>query len=134
MNSGSSPIRALPEPTNLRRNSIDEDEGQAKPLYFQGSVEMTPKLILLFVLSSFLSFSAVFMLVQSRLTGELLIVAIGAITGWSTLVCHGRLPGWLKTLWGDRITEDSDPTNLPVRIWLPLSMLAIIIASALIWY
>jgi hypothetical protein len=77
---------------------------------------------------------AVLMCLQRRFTSELLVVALGALTAWSAFICGGRLPAWLQALWGDRITEDSDPKNLPLRIWLPLLMLAIIIAGALIWY
>jgi hypothetical protein len=95
---------------------------------------MTPKLILLLVLSCFLSFMAVLMFLQRRPTSELLIVALGALTGWSALICRGRLPEWIKSLWGDRITEDLDPNNLPLRIWLPLVAITIVVAGVLIFY
>ena len=75
---------------------------------------------------------AVLMCLKGQFTSKLLTVALGALTGWSALICRGRLPGWLRAFWGDRINEDSDPENLPLRIWLPWLLLAIIIASALI--
>ena len=95
---------------------------------------MTPKLILLLVLSCFLSFMTVLMLLQGQLTSQLLIVALGALTGWSALICRGRLPEWLKARWGDRITEDLDPKNLPLRIWLPLLGITVIVVGTLIFY
>jgi hypothetical protein len=48
---------------------------------------MTPRFMVLVVLSCFLSFAAALMALQRQFTHELSLVALGAITGWSAVVC-----------------------------------------------
>ena len=93
---------------------------------------MTTKSLFLVALSCFLSIAAAAMLVRRQLGYELLLVALGALTGWSAVACGGRPPAWLGAHWG--ITDDSDPRNLPVRIWLPILAIVILVAGLLFWY
>jgi len=74
------------------------------------------------------------MLLQQQLTLELGLVALGAVTGWSAVVGRGRVPAWVRELWEDRIADDSAPDNLPVRIWLPVLIVAILVAGLLFFY
>src|SRR5690348_9001184 len=95
---------------------------------------MTPRFMVLVVLSCSLSFAAALMALQRQFKHELSLVALGAITGWSAVVCRGRLPAWIRDLWGDRIAADSAPGNLPVRIWFPILAIVMVIAALLVFY
>ena len=72
------------------------------------------------------------MVLRRQFSHELLLIVLGALTGWSAVACRGRLPGWLREHWG--IADDSDPRNLPVRIWLPLLAVVIVVAGLLFYY
>ena|SRR2546430_1587096 len=93
---------------------------------------MTPKLILLVLISCFLSFAAVLMLLQHRFTRELYVVVSGASIGWAAVACRGRLPTWLGERWG--IADDSDRRNLPLRILLPILAVVVVVAGLLVYY
>jgi hypothetical protein len=99
---------------------------------FCQNANMTTKLLFLVTISCLLSWAAGAMLLRRELGHELLLVALGALTGWSAVACRGRLPAWLRVHWG--ITDDSDPRNLPVRIWLPILAMVIVVAGLLFWY
>ena len=94
--------------------------------------DMTPKVIVITMLSSFLSFAAVLMVLQQQFSQELGIIGCGAFIGWTTVAYRGRLPNWVRKHWG--IVDDSDPGNLPVRIWLPILALVIVVAGLLFFY
>ena len=93
---------------------------------------MAPKLIFLVLLSCFLSFAAGLMILRHQFTRELYEIACGAFTGWSAVVRRGRLPNWLREHWG--LVDDSAPGNLPVRTWLPILTIAIVVAGLLFFY
>ena len=56
-----------------------------------------------------------------------IVIFLGALAGWST-VFFNRQP-FLN------VNEDSDPENLPIRVWLPILSLAIIVTAGLfLWF
>jgi hypothetical protein len=71
------------------------------------------------------------MLLQRQFSHELVLVTLGALTGWSAVACRGRLPAWLREHW--EIADDSDPRNLPVRIWLPILAVVFVVAGVLLY-
>jgi hypothetical protein len=93
---------------------------------------MTPKLIFLVAVSSFLSLAAVFMLLHHQFSRELYVVGSGALIGWTAVAYRGRLPIWMRKRWG--IADESDPRNLPMRIWLSILAVVVAVAGVLIFY
>jgi hypothetical protein len=93
---------------------------------------MTPKLIFLVVVSSFLSLAAILMLLHHQFSRELYVIGSGALIGWTAVAYRGRLPIWMRKRWG--IVDESDPQNLPMRIWLPILAVVVAVAGVLIFY
>jgi hypothetical protein len=93
---------------------------------------MTPKWIVLVVLSCFLSFAGVLMMLRHQFNRELYVIASGAFIGWCAVAYRGRLPYWLRERWG--IASDSAPGNIPIRIWLPILAIVIAVAGLLFFY
>ncbi len=79
-----------------------------------------------------LSLAAVVMVLEQQFTRVLYAICSGAFIGWTAVAYRGRLPAWVREHW--KIAEDSDPGNLPVRIWLPILALVIVVAVILFFY
>ena len=90
------------------------------------------KWIILVVLSCFISFAAVLLLLRHQFTHQLYIITSGAFIGWYAVACRGKLPDWLREHW--RIADDSAPGHIPVRILLPILAIVIAVAGLLFFY
>jgi hypothetical protein len=99
---------------------------------FSEDAKVTTKLIFLVVVSCLLSFAAVLMVLEQQFNHALYVIACGAFIGWSAVAFRGRLPNWVREHWG--IADDSAPGNLPVRIWLPILAVVIVVAGLLFFY
>ena len=55
------------------------------------------------------------------------MLGIGAILGLA-YTYYGELPSWLIDASGGSITDDDDPSNISPRVYLPILLIAILIA------
>ncbi|QDU00288.1 hypothetical protein [Gimesia aquarii] len=55
------------------------------------------------------------------------MLCIGVVLG-TVYTIYGELPKWLIILSGGKIVADEDPSNISPRIYLPILMVAILIA------
>ena len=78
-------------------------------------------------------------LVGPRDRRALWLLAVGVILGLVYTIRGGSLPPFVHRIsgshWagGNAITEDDDPRNLSPKIYLPILLLVVLAAAALVW-
>jgi hypothetical protein len=60
------------------------------------------------------------------------VIVIGVVVSITYVVAGGRLPDWLKRF--VNVTDDDDPSNLPVRLYLPILAAVLVVAGVLLYF
>jgi hypothetical protein len=71
--------------------------------------------------------------IRGTMTAQVLeVILVGVVVSITYVVAGGTLPDWLKSR--VNVTDDDAPSNLPVRLYLPILATVLLVAGVLLYF